>query len=59
MEQALSLFVLEVTMRKLEMAKFQPTLPPYIKIRYNQDMLAVIEKLEFLWSFLTNSTCEG
>nr|KAF6467676.1 serpin family G member 1 [Rousettus aegyptiacus] len=36
-------------MRKLEMAKFQPTflMMPRIKVKSNQDMLAVMEKLEF------------
>ncbi|ELK17745.1 plasma protease C1 inhibitor [Pteropus alecto] len=49
MEEALSPQVFKAIMRKLEMAKFQPTLlmMPRIKVKTNQDMLAVMEKLEF------------
>lgn len=47
MEEALSPQVFKAIMRKLEMAKFQPTLlmMPRIKVKTNQDMLAVMEKL--------------
>lgn len=49
MEQALTPYVFKAIMRKLEMAKFQPTflMMPRIKVKSNQDMLAVMEKLEF------------
>lgn len=47
MEQALTPYVFKAIMRKLEMAKFQPTflMMPRIKVKSNQDMLAVMEKL--------------
>ncbi|XP_019479837.1 PREDICTED: plasma protease C1 inhibitor isoform X2 [Hipposideros armiger] len=49
MEQALSTSVLKAIMKKLEMTTFQPTLVmlPLIKVQSKQDMLAVMEKLEF------------
>ncbi|XP_053417431.1 plasma protease C1 inhibitor [Nycticebus coucang] len=49
MEQALSPTVLKAIMRKLEMSKFHPTLLmlPRIKVKTSQDMLSVMEKLEF------------
>lgn len=51
MEQALNPYVLKAIMRKLEMAKFQPTLlmMPRFKVKTNQDMLAVMEKLGEPW----------
>lgn len=49
MEQALSTSVLKAIMQKLEMTTFQPTLVmiPLLKLQSKQDMLAVMEKLEF------------
>ncbi|XP_012667911.1 plasma protease C1 inhibitor [Otolemur garnettii] len=49
MEQALNPTVLKAIMRKLEMSKFHPTLlmMPRIKVKTSQDMLSVMEKLEF------------
>lgn len=49
MEQALSTSVLKAIMKKLEMTTFQPTLVmmPLIRVKSKQDMLAVMEKLEF------------
>uniref|UniRef100_A0A2K6A6Y3 Serpin family G member 1 n=1 Tax=Mandrillus leucophaeus TaxID=9568 RepID=A0A2K6A6Y3_MANLE len=48
-EQALSPSVFKAIMKKLEMSKFQPTLLvlPRIKVMTNQDMLSIMEKLEF------------
>uniref|UniRef100_A0A2K6BC47 Serpin family G member 1 n=1 Tax=Macaca nemestrina TaxID=9545 RepID=A0A2K6BC47_MACNE len=48
-EQALSPSVFKAIMKKLEMSKFQPTLLvlPRIKVTTNQDMLSIMEKLEF------------
>lgn len=49
MEQALSPSVFKAFMKKLEMTKFQPTLlmMPRFKLKSNQDMLAVMENLDF------------
>ncbi|KAM6158217.1 LOW QUALITY PROTEIN: plasma protease C1 inhibitor [Rhynchocyon petersi] len=49
LEQALTPTVFKAVMRKLEMAKLQPTLLvlPHIKVKSNQDMLAVMETMEF------------
>ncbi|XP_012353518.1 plasma protease C1 inhibitor isoform X1 [Nomascus leucogenys] len=49
MEQALSPSVFKAIMKKLEMSKFQPTLLalPRIKVTTSQDMLSIMEKLEF------------
>uniref|UniRef100_A0A087WUD9 Serpin family G member 1 n=1 Tax=Homo sapiens TaxID=9606 RepID=A0A087WUD9_HUMAN len=49
MEQALSPSVFKAIMEKLEMSKFQPTLLtlPRIKVTTSQDMLSIMEKLEF------------
>nr|KAF6325659.1 serpin family G member 1 [Myotis myotis] len=49
MEQALNPSVLKAIMKKLEMIKFQPTLLmlPRFKLKSNQDMLLIMEKLEF------------
>ncbi|EPQ19277.1 Plasma protease C1 inhibitor [Myotis brandtii] len=49
MEQALNPSVLKAIMKKLEMVKFQPTLLmlPRFKLKSNQDMLLIMEKLEF------------
>ncbi|KAF6334223.1 serpin family G member 1 [Rhinolophus ferrumequinum] len=49
MEQALTPSVFKAIMRKLEMSKPQATLlmMPRIKVKSKQDMLAVMEKLEF------------
>uniref|UniRef100_A0A8C0M932 Serpin family G member 1 n=2 Tax=Canis lupus familiaris TaxID=9615 RepID=A0A8C0M932_CANLF len=49
LEQALSPIVFKAIMKKLEMTKFQPTLLtlPRIKVKSNQDMLTVMEKLKF------------
>lgn len=48
-EHALSPSVFKAVMKKLEMAKFQPTLlmMPRFKLKSNQNMLAVMEQLEF------------
>ncbi|KAL2806077.1 plasma protease C1 inhibitor precursor [Daubentonia madagascariensis] len=48
-EQALSPTVFRAIMRKLDMSKFQPTLlmMPRIKVKTSQDMLSIMEKLEF------------
>ncbi|XP_066217628.1 plasma protease C1 inhibitor [Saccopteryx leptura] len=49
MEQALSPSVLTAIMKKLEMVKYQPTLlmMPRFKLKSSQDMLTVMENLEF------------
>lgn len=49
MEQALDPTVFKAIMKKLELAKFQPTLltMPRIKVKSNQDLLAIMEKLDF------------
>uniref|UniRef100_G1SCJ8 Serpin family G member 1 n=1 Tax=Oryctolagus cuniculus TaxID=9986 RepID=G1SCJ8_RABIT len=48
-EKALSPAVLKAVMKKLELSKFQPTflMMPRIKVKSNQDMLSIMEKLEF------------
>uniref|UniRef100_A0A8C8Z0Z8 Plasma protease C1 inhibitor n=1 Tax=Prolemur simus TaxID=1328070 RepID=A0A8C8Z0Z8_PROSS len=48
-EQALSPTVFRAIMKKLEMSKFNPTLlmMPRIKVKTSQDMLSIMEKLEF------------
>ncbi|XP_009006394.1 plasma protease C1 inhibitor [Callithrix jacchus] len=48
-EQDLSPSVFKAIMKKLEMSKFQPTLLslPRIKVTTSQDMLSIMEKLEF------------
>nr|KAF6438983.1 serpin family G member 1 [Molossus molossus] len=48
-EQALNPTVFKAFMKKLEMTKFQPTLlmMPRFKLKNNQDMLAVMENLDF------------
>ncbi|XP_021532103.2 plasma protease C1 inhibitor [Aotus nancymaae] len=48
-ERALSPSVFKAIMKKLEMSKFQPTLLslPRIKVTTSQDMLSIMEKLEF------------
>lgn len=47
MEQALSPTVFKAIMQKLELSKFQPTylMMPRIKVKSNQDMLSIMEKL--------------
>ncbi|XP_042532260.1 plasma protease C1 inhibitor [Dipodomys spectabilis] len=49
MEQALSPAVFKAIMKKLELSKFQPTylMMPRIKVKSSQDMLSIMEKLEF------------
>uniref|UniRef100_A0A8C6R5W2 Plasma protease C1 inhibitor n=1 Tax=Nannospalax galili TaxID=1026970 RepID=A0A8C6R5W2_NANGA len=49
MEEALSPTVFKAIMRKLELSKFQPTylMIPRIKVKSSQDMLSIMEKLEF------------
>nr|XP_045012325.1 plasma protease C1 inhibitor isoform X2 [Jaculus jaculus]XP_045012331.1 plasma protease C1 inhibitor isoform X2 [Jaculus jaculus] len=49
MEQALNPTVFKAIMKKLERSKFQPTyvMMPRIKVTSNQDMLSIMEKLEF------------
>lgn len=49
LEQALNPTVFKAIMKKLEMSKFQPTylMMPRIKVKSNQDMLSIMEKLEF------------
>ncbi|XP_028618834.1 plasma protease C1 inhibitor [Grammomys surdaster] len=49
MEEALNPTVFKAIMRKLELSKYQPTylMIPRIKIKSSQDMLSVMEKLEF------------
>lgn len=51
MEQALNPSVLKAVMKKLEMAKFQPTLLmlPRFKLKSNQDMLLIMEKMGEPW----------
>lgn len=48
-EKALSPEVLKAVMKKLELSKFQPTflMMPRIKLKSSQDMLSIMEKLEF------------
>ncbi|XP_045873148.1 plasma protease C1 inhibitor [Meles meles] len=49
LEKALNPTVFKAIMKKLEMSKFQPTLLtlPRIKVKSNQDMLTIMEKLKF------------
>ncbi|XP_004869831.1 plasma protease C1 inhibitor [Heterocephalus glaber] len=49
LEQALSPTLFRAIMRKLEMSKFQPTylVMPRIKVTGSQDLLPIMEKLEF------------
>ncbi|XP_014648333.1 PREDICTED: plasma protease C1 inhibitor [Ceratotherium simum simum] len=49
MEQALDPSVFKAIMKKLEMTNFKPTLLmiPRIKVKSGQDLLAIMEKLEF------------
>ncbi|XP_005331643.1 plasma protease C1 inhibitor [Ictidomys tridecemlineatus] len=49
LEQALNPTVFKAIMKKLELSKFQPTylMMPRIKVKSNQDMLSIMEKLEF------------
>ncbi|XP_037378132.1 plasma protease C1 inhibitor isoform X2 [Talpa occidentalis] len=49
LEQALSPSVFKAIMKKLELSKYHPTLLmlPRIKVKSNQDMLPILEKLEF------------
>ncbi|KAM5184211.1 plasma protease C1 inhibitor isoform 1-T2 [Callospermophilus lateralis] len=49
LEQALDPTVFKAIMKKLELSKFQPTylMMPRIKVKSNQDMLSIMEKLEF------------
>lgn len=49
LERALSPVLFKAIMRKLEMSKFQPTYltMPRIKMTSNQDLLPIMEKLEF------------
>ncbi|XP_004683519.1 PREDICTED: plasma protease C1 inhibitor [Condylura cristata] len=49
LEQALSPTVFKAVMKRLELSKYQPTLlmMPRIKVMSNQDMLPILEKLEF------------
>lgn len=49
LEKALSPTVFKAIMKKLEMSKFQPTLLmlPHIKVKSNQDLLTIMEKLNF------------
>ncbi|KAM4846904.1 plasma protease C1 inhibitor [Thomomys bottae] len=48
-EQALSPTVFKAIMKKLAISKFQPTylMMPRIKVKSSQDMLSIMEKLEF------------
>lgn len=48
-EKALSPEILKAVMKKLELSKFQPTflMMPRIKLKSSQDMLSIMEKLEF------------
>ncbi|XP_076972333.1 plasma protease C1 inhibitor [Tamandua tetradactyla] len=49
MEQALSPSVFKAILRKLEMIKYRPTLltMPLIKLKSSQDLLGIMEKMEF------------
>lgn len=49
MEEALTPTVFKAIMKKLELSKFQSTylMIPRIKVKSNQDMLSIMEKLEF------------
>uniref|UniRef100_A0A8D2D6B1 Plasma protease C1 inhibitor n=1 Tax=Sciurus vulgaris TaxID=55149 RepID=A0A8D2D6B1_SCIVU len=49
LEQALNPTVFRAVMKKLELSKFQPTylIMPRIKVKSNQDMLSIMEKMEF------------
>ncbi|XP_006875848.1 PREDICTED: plasma protease C1 inhibitor [Chrysochloris asiatica] len=49
LEQALSPSVFKAIMRKLEMSRFRPTLliMPRLKVKSSQDMLGIMEKMEF------------
>lgn len=51
LEKALNPAVFKAIMKKLEMSKFQPTLLtlPRIKVKSNQDMLTIMEKLSEPW----------
>lgn len=49
MEKALNPTVFKAILKKLELSKFQPTyvMMPRIKVKSSQDMLSIMEKLEF------------
>lgn len=49
MEEALSPTVFKAIMKKLELSKYQPTYltMPRIKVKSSQDMLSIMERLEF------------
>ncbi|KAH0508812.1 Plasma protease C1 inhibitor [Microtus ochrogaster] len=49
MEEALTPTVFKAVMKKLELSRYQPTylVMPQIKVKNNQDMLSIMEKMEF------------
>ncbi|XP_057611173.1 plasma protease C1 inhibitor [Chionomys nivalis] len=49
MEEALTPTVFKAVMKKLELSRYQPTylVMPRIKVKSNQDMLSIMEKMEF------------
>ncbi|XP_041495718.1 plasma protease C1 inhibitor [Microtus oregoni] len=49
MEEALTPTVFKAVMKKLELSRYQPTylVMPQIKVKSNQDMLSIMEKMEF------------
>lgn len=51
LEQALNPTVFRAVMKKLELSKFQPTylIMPRIKVKSNQDMLSIMEKMGEPW----------
>ncbi|XP_027967046.1 plasma protease C1 inhibitor [Eumetopias jubatus] len=59
LEKALNPTVFKAIMKKLEMSKFQPTLLtlPRIKVKSNQDMLMIMEKLKFFDFFYDLNLC--
>lgn len=51
MEEALTPTVFKAVMRKLELSRYQPTylVMPQIKVKSNQDMLSIMEKMGESW----------
>lgn len=49
MEEALTPTVFKAVMKKLELSRYQPTylVMPQIKVKSNQDMLSIMEKMDF------------
>lgn len=51
MEESLTPTVFKAVMRKLELSRYQPTylVMPQIKVKSNQDMLSIMEKMGESW----------